>query len=167
MLEQAVHVWDLLCWIAGGPPARAFGQGRRDLFAQAQPKRDVTDHYSVVLEWPESFHASFIQSWIDPADDAFTGNSQRVVGTAGGLDFSTGTVTFREKGRPRIALPTGPQPDTRLAMQAFLEAIRAEERPDPPVSLVEARQATRTGLLVRKAVDERRVVTLEEVTCGT
>jgi myo-inositol 2-dehydrogenase / D-chiro-inositol 1-dehydrogenase len=167
MLEQAVHVWDLLCWIAGGPPARAFGQGRRDLFALAQPQRDVTDHYSVVLEWPNSFHASFVQSWIDPADDAFTGNSQRVVGTSGGLDFSTGTVTFREKGRPRLALPAGRQPDTRLALQAFLEAIRAEQPPIPPVSLAESRQATLTGLLVRRAVDERRVVTLEEVACGT
>ncbi len=33
MVEQAVHVWDVVHWIAGGPPARAFGQGRRDLFA--------------------------------------------------------------------------------------------------------------------------------------
>ena len=29
MVEQAVHVWDVFHWLAGGPPARAFGQGRR------------------------------------------------------------------------------------------------------------------------------------------
>jgi predicted dehydrogenase len=164
MVEQAVHVWDLLCWIAGGPPARSFGHGRRNLFAQVQPERDVTDHYSAWLEWPNGFHASFTQSWVDPADDAFTGNSQRIVGTAGGVDFSTGAITFRDKSRGRVALPAGPQPDTRLALDAFLSAIRADSKPEPPVTLADARAATVTGLLVRKAVDERRVVKLEEIT---
>ena len=51
MVEQAVHVWDVFNWLAGGPPDRAYGQGRRDLFTKSQPRRDVTDHYSVQLEW--------------------------------------------------------------------------------------------------------------------
>ena len=33
----------------------------------------------------------------------------------------------------------------------------------PPLTLAEARDATLTGLLVRKAVDERRVVTMDEI----
>ena len=33
----------------------------------------------------------------------------------------------------------------------------------PPLTLAEARDATRTGLLVRQAVDECRVVTLDEM----
>jgi myo-inositol 2-dehydrogenase / D-chiro-inositol 1-dehydrogenase len=163
MIEQAVHVWDWLGWIAGGPPVRAYGQGRRDLFKDVQPGRDVTDHYSVVLEWPDGFHASFVHSWVDPADDAFTGITQRIVGTAGGLDFSTGAATFRTKSRPRLAVHPGPQPDTRLALQTFLDAIRSETSIDAPVSLSEARNATLTGLLVRKAVDERRVVAMDEI----
>src|SRR3984957_15694400 len=52
MVEQAVPVWGIFPWIAGGVPARAYGQGRRDLFAAEQPARDVTDHYAVQLEWP-------------------------------------------------------------------------------------------------------------------
>ncbi|MBX6316572.1 MAG: Gfo/Idh/MocA family oxidoreductase, partial [Isosphaeraceae bacterium] len=124
MVEQAVHVWDLLGWIAGGPPAKAYGLGRRDVFAALQPRRDVTDWYSATLEWPDGFTATFVHSWIDPADDAFTGNAQRLIGTAGGLDFTTGCVTFREKGRPRLSLHPGSLPDTRLALQSFLDAIR-------------------------------------------
>lgn len=166
MVEQAVHVWDLLAWMAGGPPATAVGRGRRDLFTHLQPDRDVTDHYTVMLEWPSGFHASFVHSWVDPADDAFTGVSQRVLGTAGGLDLSTGAVTFRDRARARLSLHPGPQPDSRLALQAFVEAIRSEPRTPPPVSLAEARDATLTGLLVRRAVDERRVVSLEEVRAG-
>jgi myo-inositol 2-dehydrogenase / D-chiro-inositol 1-dehydrogenase len=166
MIEQAVHVWDWLGWIAGGPPIRAYGHGRRGLFAESQPKRDVTDHYSVALEWADGFHASFVHSWVDPADDGFTGITQRVVGAAGGLDFSTGVATFRAKEQPRLALHAGPQPDTRLALEAFLEAIRSKTPNAPPVSLADARDATLTGLLVRKAIDERRVVSIDEIRSG-
>ena len=166
MVEQGVHVWDLLHWIAGGPPARAFGMGRRDLFTAAQPGRDVTDHYSVQLDWASGFRATFQQSWAAPADDAFTGSSMRVVGRGGGLDFSTGSVTFRDRSRPRIALPPARQVDTKLALASFLAAVRLPEPVAPPISLAEARDATLTGLLVRKAVDEGRVVTLGEIDPG-
>jgi myo-inositol 2-dehydrogenase/D-chiro-inositol 1-dehydrogenase len=163
MVEQAVHVWDVLHWVAGGPPTRAHGQGLRDVFAREQPERDVTDHYAVQLFWPDGFHASFLHSWIAPADDRFTGVTLQVMGEAGGFDFGTGALTFRDRGRPRQTLHPGVQPDTRLALQAFVDAARGDGGTPPPLSLDEARAATLTGLLVRKAVDERRVVTLDEV----
>jgi predicted dehydrogenase len=163
MVEQAVHVWDVFHWAAGGPPVRAFGQGRRDLFTCAQPDRDVTDHYTVQLEWADGFQASFLHSWVAPADDRFTGVTQQVIGEAGGFDFGSGALTFRDKSRPRQALYPGNQADTRLALQAYLDAVRSEEPDAPPLSLAEARDATLTGLLVRKAVDERRVVTMDEI----
>jgi predicted dehydrogenase len=142
---------------------RAYGHGRRDLFAALQPDRDVTDHYTATLEWADGFHATLVHSWVDPADDAFTGVSQRIVGTAGGLDFGSGGVTFRDRGRPRLSLHPGNLPDTRLALLAFLDAIRAGTPTAPPVTLAEARDATLTGLLVRRAVDEQRLVTLDEI----
>ncbi len=166
MVEQAVHIWDVFGWLKGSPPARAFGHGRRDLFAAVQPARDVTDDYAVQLEWADGFRVAFAHSWVAPADDAFTGVTQRVTGQGGGLDFATGSVTYRDKARPRQVLHPGPQPDTRLALGAFLEAIRAEQPPPPPLTLAEARDATAVGLLVRKAVDERRVVTWDEIQPG-
>jgi myo-inositol 2-dehydrogenase/D-chiro-inositol 1-dehydrogenase len=166
MVEQAVHVWDVFAWLKGEPPARAFGSGRRDLFADIQPTRDVTDDYAVQLEWADGFHVSFHQSWVAPADDAFTGITQRVTGRLGGIDFSNGSLTYRDKSRPRQTLHPGPQPDTRLALDNFLAAIRTREPIPPPVTLAEARDATALGLLVRKAVDERRVVTWDEIQSG-
>ncbi len=163
MVEQAVHVWDLLLWLKGSPPERAFGGGRRGIFARVQPDRDVTDWYSAQLDWADGFRASFTHSWIDPADAAFTGISQRLVGTEGGLDFGSGVVTYRDRARPREVLHPGNQPETRQALEAFLEAARAGNRTAPPVTLAEARDATLVGLLVRKAVDERRVVTWDEI----
>jgi myo-inositol 2-dehydrogenase / D-chiro-inositol 1-dehydrogenase len=163
MVEQAVHVWDLLHWVAGGPPAEAHGWGERSVFSRLQPERDVTDYYCVTLRWPNGFHASLVHSWIDPADDAFTGVSQRIVGTEGGFDFASGVATFRDRERPKLSIHPGSLPDTKLALSAFLDAVRAGQPTVPPVSLAEARDATLTGLLVRKAVDERRVVSLAEV----
>ena len=164
MVEQAVHVWDLFQWIAGGPPVEANGWGERNVFSKLQPGRDVTDYYSVTLRWANGFHASLTHSWIDPADDAFTGVHQRVVGSDGGFDFSSGVATFRDRSRPKVLAHPGSLPDTRLALAAFLDAVRAGEPTEPPISIPEARAATLTGLLVRKAVDERRTVTLDELT---
>jgi myo-inositol 2-dehydrogenase / D-chiro-inositol 1-dehydrogenase len=165
MVEQAVHVWDVFHWLAGGPPVRAFGRGRRDLFTRLQPGRDVTDHYSVQLEWADGFHVSFLHSWAAPADDRFTGVTQQVMGTEGGLDFSSGALTFRDRSRPRQTLHPGSQADTQAALQTFLGAIRSGQGADSaaPIRLLEAREATLTGLLVRKAVDEGRVVSREEI----
>lgn len=164
MVEQAVHVWDVFHWLTGSTPIRAYGQGRRDLFVDLQPARDVTDHYSVQLEWADGFHATFVHSWVAPADDRFTGVSLQVVGTAGGIDLGSGALTFRDRSRPRQSVQPGVHADTRLALQAFLEAVRSPEPLPPPSTLAEARAATLTGLLVRQAIDTRKVVTTADIT---
>jgi predicted dehydrogenase len=163
MVEQAVHVWDVLYWIKGELPVRASGWGRRGLFSRVDPQRDVTDHYAVELEWADGFRASFVQSWIAPADDAFTGTTLRILGEDGGLDFSTGVLTFRDRSLARQSIHGGPQADSRLALEAFLAAVRAGSPIPPPITLADARAATLIGLLARKAVDERRVVSIDEV----
>ncbi len=163
MVEQAVHVWDVLYWIKGELPARANGWGRQGLFAAIDPHRDVTDHYSVELEWADGFRASFVQSWIAPADEGFTGSTLRVLGEQGGFDFSTGTLTFRDRALPRQTIQPGPQADSRMALEAFMNSVRSESPSPPPVTLADARAATLIGLLARKAVDERRVVAIEEI----
>jgi predicted dehydrogenase len=113
MVEQAVHIWDVLHWLHGELPISATGWGRTGLFARHDPGRDVTDHYSVELEWRGGFRASFLQSWITPADDGFTGSTLRVLGEDGGLDFGTGSLAFRDRQRPRQTIHPGPQNDTR------------------------------------------------------
>jgi myo-inositol 2-dehydrogenase/D-chiro-inositol 1-dehydrogenase len=163
MVEHAVHVWDILQWFKGESPVRASGWGRRGLFAKTDPLRDVTDHYGVELEWADGFHASFVQSWVAPADDAFTGSSVRVMGEQGGFDFVNGGLTFRDRSRPRQTIHPGPQADTRMALEAFLASVRSDSTITPPISLADARAATKTGLLVRKAVDLERVVGLDEI----
>jgi len=163
MLEQAVHVWDVFAWLTGELPVRASGWGRRGLFEAIDPHRDVTDHYAVELEWQSGFRASLIQSWIAPAEEGFTGSTLRILGDQGGIDLATGSLTFRDRRLPRRSIHPGPLPDTPLALAAFLAAIRSEPPASPPVTLAEARAATLIGLMARKAVDEHRSVTLDEV----
>jgi myo-inositol 2-dehydrogenase / D-chiro-inositol 1-dehydrogenase len=163
MVEQGVHIWDVFHWLAGELPAKATGWGRRDLFASIDSKRDVTDHYSVELEWPDGLRASFLQSWIAPSGESFAGSTLRVLGEQGGIDFSTGALTFRDRKQPSRTIQPGPQPDTRLALESFLASVRSPSALPPPVSLADARAATRIGLLVRKAVDERRTVLIDEI----
>jgi myo-inositol 2-dehydrogenase / D-chiro-inositol 1-dehydrogenase len=163
MVEQAVHVWDVFHWVAGGLPSRAYGSGRRDVFTREQPGRDMTDDYQASLRWDDGFAVNFVQSWAAPADDGFPGISLRVLGTEGGLDFTSGALTFRDRKRPRQVLHPGSQPDTNWSILAFLAAARSLEPVEPPVGLVEAREATVTGLMVRRAVDEGRVVERQEV----
>ena len=50
-----------------------------------------------------------------------------------------------------------------MALEAFLASVRSDSPIAPPISLAEARAATEIGLLVRKAVDEQRVVGLDEI----
>ena len=86
------------------------------------------------------------------------------MGEQGGFDFVSGALTFRDRSRPRQTIQPGPQADTRMALEAFLASIRSDSPMAPPMSLAEARAATQIGLLVRKAVDEQRVITLDEIT---
>jgi predicted dehydrogenase len=163
MVEQAVHVWDIFQWISGELPIRAWGWGRRGLFAQNDPLRDVTDHYSVELEWADGFRASLVQSWIAPAGDGSTGSTLRVLGEHGALDLTSGSLYHRDRSRPRRTIQPGNQHDTRLALEAFLTDIRAKEPTTGPIDLADARAATEIGLLARRAVDERRNVTIDEI----
>jgi predicted dehydrogenase len=170
MVEQAIHVWDMLNWVVGGVPARANGYGRRDVFQSLQPERNVTDLYHVMLEWDEPTRVGgpFSHSWVDPADDAFTGNSLQVIGSEGGVDLATGVVTYRDRRRRRSVLARGETNDTKLAMEAFVGAAGVapgRPRPVPPIGLDAARDALRTALLVRAAVDagSRGFVAMSEI----
>ncbi len=124
MVEQAVHVWDLARWVMGEPPIEVFGTGRRDVFKTLQPQRDVTDYYSTILKWRSGFHLSFVHSWVDPADDAFTGVWQRFVGNEGGVDFSSGAVTFRDRAKPSAVCTQGSFPTRNSALEAFVNSVR-------------------------------------------
>jgi len=163
MLEQACHSWDVLCWITGEIPVSASGMGRRDIFTDIDPGRDVTDFYLANVAFPSGLLLDFEHNWFCPNKDdgRFTGVFERVAGPKGGIDLTDGKIFPRDKNGKVVQL-RGPSADpTVLAIEAFLKSIRTQT---PPVSgVVNGRMATLTGLLVRKAVDERRNVSMSEI----
>lgn len=160
MLEQAVHVWDALCWLKGEPPVSAFGAGRRDVF----PGRDVTDDYTAIVTWADGFNASLTHSWVTPGDDAQNGLVISLQAEDGLIDLPAGTVRYRDRTRGRGMLEGGKDSDTELAVREFVSAVRdpLNDTDSLSATLQDARLATQVGLLVRQAVDERRVVTWSE-----
>lgn len=170
MLEQACHTWDVMCWVAGGLPAAASGRGRRDLFKQEDPERDVTDFYVAHLEYPNGMIVDFEHNWRCPHHDEpkhFFGIFERFVGLDGGVSLAEGPQTAmfyprdqREKPRDISGIEKKAHP-THDAVEAFLDCLRVGRRPDSTVE--NGRQATLTGLLVRKAVYENRRVEMREI----
>ncbi|MBI4579710.1 MAG: Gfo/Idh/MocA family oxidoreductase [Planctomycetes bacterium] len=164
MLEQACHTWDVFCWVTGKAPVAAMGLGRPDVYKDLDPLRDVTDFYFANIEFAGGFMVDFQHSWICPKKDPhnkFNGVFERVAGRKGGILLNEGIVLPREdKGEIETYKPD--DGDHYVAsLKAFVNSIRTHA---PVVSSVEtARLATYTGLLVRKAVDERRRVEIKEL----
>jgi predicted dehydrogenase len=172
MLEQACHNWDVLNWALKAVPVRAMGMGRRGLFKDFQPDRTVTDYYSAVVEYPNGLIVNIIHSWVMPGQagkalSAFNFEYTQLIGATAGIDFNSGTLSYRkEVNKPdqKVAGKFDSTEATKQALAAFLDSVRTRK---PPVASVEhGRDAVLACLLVRKAVDERRVVTLDEVRAG-
>jgi len=163
MLEQACHTWDVLCWVAGAVPIAASGIGRRDLFKDMDPQRDVTDFYFAHLEFPNGFIVDFEHSWICPNKDdgKFTGVFERVAGKKSGIALEEGKIYPRDEKAEVIQIEGGAGDRTQPSVDAFFNCLRTGSK--PPSGVINGRMATLTGLLVRKAVDERRWVKMSEI----
>ena len=169
MVEQAVHNWDVMNWANRGLPVRAMGLGRDNLFRDRQRERDVHDYYSAVVEYGNDVFVNILHSWAAPGQNgkfnpAFNGEYTRLIGTKAGIDFNTGTFSYRkELDKPdRVGHDSkGDINNTRLALEAFVGSVRTRK---PPVATVEhGRDAVLACLLVREAVYQRKPVTMKEL----
>jgi predicted dehydrogenase len=162
VVEQAVHNWDVMNWACQGLPVRAVALGRTDLFRALQSDRNVHDYYSGVVEYPNGVIVNILHSWVAPGK--FNEESTRLVGTKGGVDFNSGIFSYRpdQKRADRVGHNhPGAVDNTRLALEAFLDSVRTRKR---PVCRVEhGRDAVLACLLVREALDARRVATMKEL----
>ena len=169
MVEQAVHNWDVMNWANQSLPVRAMGLGRAGLYQENQPDRDVTDFYTAIVEYANGVIINILHSWVAPGQSgafnrAFNDEYTRLVGTDAGIDFNTGTFSYRrELNKPdRVGHShTGQIDSTVLALQEFANSVRTRK---PPVSTAEqGRDAVLACLLVREAVYRQGVITMEEL----
>jgi myo-inositol 2-dehydrogenase / D-chiro-inositol 1-dehydrogenase len=160
IVEQAVHNWDVLNWAVNTQPVRAMAMGRNDLFRDRQPDRDVHDYYTGVVEYPGNIFVNIIHSWMAPTK--FNEEYTRLIGTKGGVDFNSGTFSYRPDLKKSDQKLGGPETNnTLLSLQAFVNSVRT--RSEPVCTVEHGRAAVLTCLLVRASVDAKAAVTMDQV----
>lgn len=164
MVEQAVHFFDIMNWAFRDLAAKAYGWGRRDIFSADEPDRDVTDYYSALIEYPGGAVVNWLHSWLCPAGGAFNRDTMHFMGRGGAVDINDGEIEHMDRGRAKERLPEPGDDPTRLAQKAFLDCVRT--RKVPFSNVYNGRDSVLVSLLVREAVDRRRLVTMGEVRTG-
>ncbi|MBN1422340.1 MAG: Gfo/Idh/MocA family oxidoreductase [Planctomycetes bacterium] len=159
-VEQAVHFFDIMNWAFRATPKTAYGWGRRDIFTAGEPDRDVTDYYSALIEYPGGAIVNWLHTWLCPKGGVFDRHYQHYMGRRGGIDLNGGAVHYFG-GKAAETLPEEGGDATRYAQQAFLRSVRTREKPASGVE--NGRDAVLVALLVRTAVDDRRLVRWDEL----
>ena len=173
MVEQAVHLFDVMNWVFRATPIKAYGCGRRDLFTKDEPDRDVTDYYSAIIEYPGGVIVNWLHSWLCPGKGPFSKHTCQVIGRTGAVDLYDGQIAYLDGKRSEEVLPEEEANTTRIAQESFLDLVKKRLGGAPRAGLKprsgvqNGRDAVLTALLVRKAVDERRVVTWDEMLKGS
>ncbi len=161
IVEQAVHNWDVMNWAIRARPVRALALGRNDLFRDLQAERDVHDYYAGLVEYPGGIFVNIVHSWVAP--NKFNEEYTRLIGTKGGIDFNTGTFSYRpDQKKNDRPFGGGELNNTLLALQAFVRSVRT--RSEPVCTVEHGRDAVLTCLLVRAAVDSQTVATMDRLT---
>jgi hypothetical protein len=92
----------------------------------------------------------------------FSGIFERVLGPKGGMNMPDATFYPRDPNGEKVQLGEPRNGDaTPASVASFVNTVRAGGKPCSTV--VNGRMATLCGLMVRKAVYERRRVTMEEI----
>lgn len=160
VVEQACHSWDIFNWVAGATPLRAFSLGRKDLFTADESHRDVADFYTAIIEYPKGFTVTFSHSWFHPRDEAFTGFHEKIVGLKGGCVPGEGRFVYRDRSRQAKVVGREVN-ETAENLKAFYQCLR--EGRTPPSGVRNGRDALLVGLMIRRAYDEEKVVTWDEM----
>ncbi|HOB72994.1 MAG TPA: Gfo/Idh/MocA family oxidoreductase [Phycisphaerae bacterium] len=158
MLEQACHEYNIMNWVAGTTPIKAYGMGWSNLYQDVDPGRNVTDYYAAIIEYPDNFIVHYAHGWISP--DGFREFAQKAIGTKGAVELGGDRIS-RSDGQQIEPLKSPKGDDTAFALKAFVDSIRDGKPAVAPVSY--GRNATLLALMVRKAVYERREVTWKEM----
>ena len=168
IVEQAVHIVDLMNWVTGTHPIQAYGAGGINLYEDTPPGRTTWDHYVVIYEYPNNLQLCFTHIYFDPR--GFSPPIERVWGSEYAADLRTATVYKLDSGGGRkIAKGEKLNVDegwkkrdaTQRSVDAFFESIREDKEPLNNANW--GRLATLTCIMGRTAVEEKRVVTWDEI----
>jgi predicted dehydrogenase len=161
IVEQACHILDLLTWAIGKPPLRAMGSGGINKFKDVPPGRSVMDNYSVIYEYPGDVRMNFSQIYFDPT--GFSGVKERVFGTEGAIDLAKAEYGKLDQKGPLIKLdvPNAGQSPEVMSLRAFVDNAKNGKKPLNDAE--SGRISTLVGIMGRTAIEQRRIVTWDEI----
>jgi predicted dehydrogenase len=164
IVEQAVHILDLMNWAMKTHPLRAMGSGGINVYKDVPPGRTIHDNYAVIYDYPGDVRLCFTHLYIDPP--GFTGIDERIWGSEGAVDLPSGTFhALTERGEERVPprkLFEGERGNmNQRAMDAFFGHVR--DNSEPLNNATYGKYATLAAIMGRKAIDEKRFVTWNEV----
>lgn len=165
IVEQAVHIIDLMNWAMDGHPAKAMGLGGISLYEDQPRGRTTWDHYVAVFEYPNGVRFTMTHIFFDPR--GFSGIKERIWGSDYAIDLpSARKYELDPQARrpaPWVQLEvSSPGEDmTQLAVNGFFESVR--ENKEPLNNALWGKYATLTAIMGRTAIEEGRTVTWEEV----
>ena len=162
IVEQACHIIDLMVWSIGAAPLRAMGSGGINLFKDVPPGRTAMDNWSVIWEFPNNVRVNFSQIYFDP--QGFSGINERVFGSKGAIDLGKATWGEVEKRGELQKLEVFTEPGKSgdyYAMEAFVQNALGKKK--PLNSIESANLSTRTAMMGRMAIEQKRIVTWKEV----
>ena len=165
IVEQAVHIMDIMNWAMKTHPLRAIGSGGINVYHNEPPGRTTYDNYVVIYEYPGDVRLTFTHIFVDPR--GFTGISEKIWGSEYAIDLPSGTKYRLE---PQTRVKAEPQEldfdssgdDMSLrAIKAFFQ--HARDNSEPLNNATYGRYATLMAIMGRTAIEEKRAVTWDEV----
>ncbi len=160
IVEQAVHELDLFNWIFDGMPEQAAGFGGQSLLF-APPGRDTMDHYGITFDYGDKRTVSYSHSWLAAPGIPHDGFQILAYGADGAVDVAYGNIYMKPDGKHSTVDPNPAGDSTQLAVDDFFRCIRENKKPLADVD--SGRACVLTALLGRKAIYEKRVVTMKEL----
>jgi predicted dehydrogenase len=158
IVEQNIHIVDLMTWCAGAHPLQAFGSGG------LKARTDVGntwDHFLVEYWFPDNVKASFSSAQFTVG---YIDKCVRFCGSAGTVEAHLGGVTNITGSKPWPG--TGPEKDdthgkgTVVNVKTFAESIRSGKLVNNAEAGV---TSTLTAILGRTAAYRQRIVTWDEM----
>ncbi|MBC7805014.1 MAG: Gfo/Idh/MocA family oxidoreductase [Akkermansiaceae bacterium] len=160
VLDMILHDFDWLRWTLG-PVTRVYGKG---LFNQTK-YAGILDYALVTLRFASGAVAHVTGSWAHPGGFHTT---MEIAGDAGMIEHDSSrsapiVASLRSQGGAGgVAVPESPMAPVDdpyyLEIAAFVKALQNNET--PPVTLEDAREATRIALAALESIETGKAVTL-------
>jgi predicted dehydrogenase len=164
IVEQAVHIMDLMNWAMKSHPIRVMGSGGINVYHNVPQGRTTYDNYAVIYEYPGDVRLCYTHLFIDPP--GFTGITEKIWGTEFAVDLPSATkyrLTQERGAQPEpLTLFEGDRGDmTQAAVNAFFGHVR--DNSEPLNNATYGKYATLMAIMGRMAIEEKRIVSWDEV----